>query len=216
VHDLFVSKLALDLKVLDVDEVDISNIDDHTIALRANATSLFCDFAGTTSLISKYDNKFSTWILKSYLYYMSSVAQHHGGLISAFEGDGLLVSFFGDDQIARAIECARVMNFYVRQKLNNQISAHFPNIDYNAVHVIGIDKSYVTFIDVGLPGCSHKLCVGTSVNNSANFTRINDVRFNTYVTESVYRGAANKFEFIAYEDSLRYHDSTLYTLTTGL
>ncbi len=76
---------------------------------RKNATILFADIVGSTSLVSKLDPEAALGILRPALNLLSEAVQRYGGTVNRITGDGLMAMFgapFSDEEHALGACCA--------------------------------------------------------------------------------------------------------------
>ena len=148
--------------------------------------TLFADFGGSTNLVDRYDYKFASWLLKSYLICTSSIICKSGGQISAFEGDGLMGLFSGYLKECYAVQCAFKIQWAVANVIQPKINDLFPEKKYQMSQVVGIDSSKLSAINTEVWEHYDLLWIGRSANYSANLTRFNDPNYSTYITSDVY------------------------------
>lgn len=154
--------------------------------INVECACLFTDFGGSTILVDKYDHKFSSWLLKSYLKCASTVIRQSGGVISAFEGDGLMVLFMGDSKESDAVRCAFKIQWTVVNIIQPMIDRLFPEKKYRMEQVVGIDSSELSAIKTQVWDHYDILWVGRSANYSAFLTQYNHDNYSTYITSDVY------------------------------
>ena len=148
--------------------------------------TLFADFGGSTNLVDRYDHKFASWLLKSYLICASSIICKSGGQISAFEGDGLMGLFSGNLKESYAVQCAFKIQWAVTNIIQPKINELFPEKKYQMSQVVGIDTSELSAINTEIWEHYDLLWIGRSANYAANLTRVNDPNYSTYITSEVY------------------------------
>lgn len=171
------------------EQVRIYNIDndlEFTNIINVECASLFADFGGCTNLIDKFDNKFSTWLLKSYLKCVSLIITDSGGIISAFEGDALMGLFVGSSKEIKAVQCAFKIQWAVVNIIQPMIDKLYSEKNYKMAQVVGIDSSDLSAIKTKVWNHYDILWVGRSVNYSANLTQYNNENYSTYITSDVY------------------------------
>ena len=155
-------------------------------SINVECACLFTDFGGSTSLVDKYDHKFSSWLLKSYLKCASTVIKQSGGIISAFEGDGLLGLFMGNSKESDAVRCAFKIQWTVVNIIQPMTDQLFPEKKYRMEQVVGIDSSDLSAIKTQVWDHYDVLWIGRSANYSANLTQYNHDDYSTYITSDVY------------------------------
>ena len=96
---------------------DLAGID---VPVRRRLTVLFGDMVGFTTLADRVEGEVLTQVINEYISTMSQIVHDHGGTITEFAGDGLMVIFGApeeldpEDQVLNAVRAARAMQ------------AHFP------------------------------------------------------------------------------------------
>ncbi|WP_428737425.1 hypothetical protein [Sulfurimonas sp.] len=170
-----------------------TDFDDYNGVYNLTGVVLFADFGGTTNLIDYHDTKFSSWLLKSYLTIVANIIKHSGGVITAFEGDGIMSIFTGDTKENNAVKCAFQIHWVVSNIIQPQIDTLFPELKYKMGHVIGIDSSGLSAVKTDIWEHYDLLWIGRAANYAANFTRINEKEFSTYITSSVYLNLSDEF-----------------------
>jgi class 3 adenylate cyclase len=170
-----------------------TDFNDYNGIYNLNGVALFADFGGTTNLIDSYDKVFSSWLIKSYLTIVAHIVKHAGGIITAFEGDGVMTIFMGDTKENDAVKCAFQIHWVVVNIIQPQIDILFPELKYKMGHVIGIDSSDLSAVKTDVWDHYDLLWIGRAANYAANFTRINEEEFSTYITSSVYSNLSNNF-----------------------
>lgn len=153
---------------------------------QTEATILFADLGGCTKLIDEYDSIFSSWLLKSYISCMTYVAKKNNGKIIGFEGDGIVIAFFQKNKEDQAVTCAFNMQWIIEELLQPEIDKLFPEKKYSLSHVVGIDTSKHTVLNTNMEDNSFLLWVGRGINYSANFTKIHNIDYSTYISEVVF------------------------------
>ncbi len=156
--------------------------------LSVECTALFADLGGSTALVDRYDRIFSSWVLKSYLSCAAHVIRSNGGVIGAFEGDGLMGLFCGQDKDERAVRCAFQIQWATGNIIQKRADALFADREYTISQVVGVDSSELMAIRTDIWRHYDVLWVGRAANYAANLTRIRNDRFSTYITEAVHSG----------------------------
>lgn len=182
IHRIY-NELENNKNLTDPDNLESSN---YTGIHKTECTVLFADFGGTTDLVDNYDHTFAAWVLKSYLTCASHIIKDHGGTISAFEGDAIMGVFYGDQKENIATKCAFQIQWSVIHIIQPKIDELFPSLNYDMGHVVGIDSSDMSIVKTDIWEHYDFLWVGRAANYSANFTRIKNIKFSTYITDSVY------------------------------
>ena len=115
---LHLTQFVSDEALTAVEEVDLEGL-----ALggeRKEATVLFSDIRGFTSMSEKMDPEDVVNLLNTYFDKQTEVVQNTGGDIDKFVGDELMAVFKGDQMADQAVECALKIQEQV-QKLNQEM-----------------------------------------------------------------------------------------------
>ena len=115
---LHLTKFVSDEALTAVEEADLEGL-----ALggeRKEATVLFSDIRGFTSMSEKMDPEDVVNLLNTYFDKQTEVVQNTGGDIDKFVGDELMAVFKGDQMADQAVECALKIQEQV-QKLNQEM-----------------------------------------------------------------------------------------------
>src|SRR5205823_4516619 len=70
------------------------------------AVVLYADLDGSTNLVDRYSADFASEVYKSYLYCAGQLIRHHGGTITAYDGDRIMGIFLGNTKHTDAVTCA--------------------------------------------------------------------------------------------------------------
>src|SRR5712672_3356267 len=83
-------------------------------AIKLNATVLYADLSGSTSLVDTYSKTFAAEIYKTYLYCAGRIVNSEGGTITAYDGDRIMAVFVGERKNNIAVRTAMKINFAVQ------------------------------------------------------------------------------------------------------
>lgn len=159
-----------------------------------NIVVLFSDIKGFTSLSEKLDASELVELLNSYLTRMSDIIKNkYNGTIDKFVGDAIMAVFGApisfEDDIERALKCALEM----RQELRKFNSENNMNLDSG----IGIHFGPAIVGNIGAPFRMDYTSIGDTVNTCSRIEHLTrELPANVIVSESVYKLAKEKFEFI--------------------
>lgn len=158
------------------DTYSIPNIDTSTLTfgctgLNFPATVLYIDMRGSTKVLNIHQRRVVAKIHMTYYHAIVKVAKEDGGEIRSFNGDSLLVFFYGKtaEVACKAVRSAMKMNYAINKIVNETLKDY---IDIN--FGIGIDCGDVLATKVGVGGTYENkdlIWIGNAVNRS---TRISD------------------------------------------
>lgn len=153
---------------------------------------MFADLAGLTYLVDNYSYTFSSWMIRTYLLCVSEVVNATDGVITAFEGDGVMVVFTGESKEEKAVECALRVDWTIKNLLQGVLNKKFPDIDYKISHVVGIDSSTLVPLKTSVWEHYDIFWMGRAANYAANLTRVNYKNYSVLITCTVYAKLNNK------------------------
>ena len=139
--------------------------------LTFTATVLYIDMRGSTKVLNLHQSRVVAKIHMTYYHAIVKVAKADGGEIRSFNGDSLLVFFYGttNDVVRKAVRSAMKMKYAITDIINETLK-DYTDIDFG----IGIDCGDVLATKVGLGGTDETkdlIWIGNAVNRS---TRISD------------------------------------------
>mgnify|MGYP002625419379 CR=1 FL=1 len=135
------------------------------------ATVLYIDMRGSTKVLNIHQRRVVAKIHMTYYHAIVKVAKADGGEIRSFNGDSLLVFFYGTTaEVAnKAVRSAMRMQYAITQIINEALK-DYTDIDFG----IGIDCGDILATKVGLGGTDETkdlIWIGNAVNRS---TKISD------------------------------------------
>lgn len=187
------------------DTYSIPNIDTSTLTfgctgLNFPATVLYIDMRGSTKVLNIHQRRVVAKIHMTYYHAIVKVAKEDGGEIRSFNGDSLLVFFYGKtaDVACKAVRSAMRMSYAINE-IVNEILSDYTDINFG----IGIDCGEILATKVGLGGnCDNKdlIWIGNAVNRS---TKISDECKSPYhigISKTVYEKLDETLLHIAKKD----------------
>ncbi|UXY16684.1 adenylate/guanylate cyclase domain-containing protein [Chitiniphilus purpureus] len=148
------------------------------------ATVLYADLDGSTSMVDSYSWEFSAEIYKSYLRCAGQIIRGEGGVITAYDGDRIMAIFTGDAKNSAAARCALRINYAVLFIIQPAIQAQYKQSPFILKHVVGIDTSPLRAARIGVRGENDIVWVGRAANHAAKLTSLSGAA--TWITASVY------------------------------
>lgn len=149
------------------------------------ATVLYADLDGSTSLVETKSWPFAAEIYKSFLFCATKLIKDEGGSITSYDGDRVMGIFLGGSQSSTAVRCALKITYAVREIINPAIKVQYPSADYKVRHVIGIDHSAIRAARTGVRGDNDIVWVGRAANYAAKLTALNS-EYPVWITKQVY------------------------------
>lgn len=198
-------KNVLDTKFEISSVTKIPNVSDSSPTLNGNdgdsfyASVLFIDLRGSTNLFQKhYDNGIAK-ILMSYYKGITEIATDNSGHIRSFNGDSLLVFFYGDTKKAvnDSVRCAMKISYFINNILNPELeNKKFSKIDFG----IGIDHGNILSVKVGKKkseGADNKdlIWIAEAVNFSAKMSDNGSNPYHIYISNKIYINLDDKTKY---------------------
>lgn len=154
--------------ITDVPDIDDTRLTFGNKGLRFEATTLYIDMRGSTSVLNNHNRTTVAKIHKAYFHTIVTVAKSLGGEVRSFNGDGMLVFFQGTSKVtlSNAVESAMKMKWLlsssdsdVKKKMEK-----FSNVNFG----IGIDDGKIVCAKVGIAGANNRdlVWIGNAVNKS--------------------------------------------------
>ena len=185
------------------DTYSIPNIDTSTLTfgctgLNFPATVLYIDMRGSTKVLNTHQRRVVAKIHMTYYHAIVKIAKGDGGEIRSFNGDSLLVFFYGTtvDVARKAVRSAMKMKYAITQIVNETLK-DYTDIDFG----IGIDCGEILATKVGVGGNNDNkdlIWIGNAVNRS---TKISDE------CKSPDCIGISKAVYEKLDDSLLYHEN---------
>lgn len=165
--------------------------------LRFEATTLYIDMRGSTSILNNHNRTSVAKLHKAYFHIIVKIAKSLGGEVRSFNGDGMLVFFQGTSKktLNDAVKAAMKMKYMLTQ--NEKIKKKFEK--YSSINFgIGIDDGKILCSKVGLAGTNNRdlVWIGNAVNKSV---KIGDN------LESPYHIGISSYVYSNLEDDVKYH-----------
>ena len=170
------AKEIRDTQFVKKDTYSIPNIDTSSLTfgctgLTFPATVLYIDMRGSTKVLNTHQRRVVAKLHMTYYHAIVKVAKSDGGEIRSFNGDSLLVFFYGMsvDVVRQAVKSAMRMQYAITQIVNETLS-DYTDIDFG----IGIDCGNILATKVGVGGNNDNkdlIWIGNAVNRS---TKISD------------------------------------------
>lgn len=155
-------------------------------AKKLDGTVLYADLAGSTDLVDSYQPEFAAEIYKTYLYCAARLITHHGGSITAYDGDRVMGVFIGDTKNTSAAKCGLRINWAVRDLINPSLKNQYPSSDYNVRQRVGIDTSALLVAHAGVRGNNDLVWVGNAANVAAKLAAFPTHNYQTFISEDVH------------------------------
>lgn len=152
-------------KVPESDDVQLGND-----AVKLNATVLYTDLSGSTSLVDGHKAWFAAEIYKTFLYCAAKIVRKNGGTLTSYDGDRVMAVFIGKSKNTSAVKAALAINHAVAMIINPQLEKAYPKLTYRVTHITGIDSSTLLIARTGIRGSNDLVWVGRAANHAAKLS----------------------------------------------
>lgn len=149
-------------------------------------TVLYIDMRGSTHVLNIHNRNVVAKIHMTYYHAIVKVASSMGGEIRSFNGDSLLVFFYGNDvdTVRNAVRAAFKMKYAITDIINVNLS-RYTDIDFG----IGVDCGDVIATKVGIGGSNDNkdlIWIGNAVNKSTKISDLCNSPYNVGISSSIY------------------------------
>jgi class 3 adenylate cyclase len=157
------------------------------------ATVLYADIDGSTSMVDGHSWFFAAEIYKAYLRCASEIIRSEGGTIAAYDGDRVMAVFFKGAKNTAAVRSGLKIHAAVRNIISPAFEAVYKDTSFELKHVVGIDTSPLHVARVGVHGDSDLVWIGRAANYAAKLCGLSGTP--TWITKAVYDGMLDKTRF---------------------
>ncbi len=168
-------------------------------AVKIDATVLYADMHDSTGLVDRNKSHFSAEVYKSFLVCAARIIRSEGGEITAYDGDRAMAVYLGNSQNSSAVRSGLRINWVVRNIINPQIVAQYPNCTHKVRHVVGIDRSSTFVAKTGIRNYNDLVWVGRAANYAAKLSNLSD-SYRTYITDTIYNRISDDAKFASGTD----------------
>lgn len=158
-------------------------------AVKINATFLYADLVGSSTLARVCPWTTTAKIIRAYLKVCTKLIRAYGGSIRSFDGDRVMGIFMGDMKNTNATRCAREIDWTVEKVIALKAEKKFKSIKDNEIkikHCIGIDTGEVTAVRAGIRNSNDLIWVGRAASMSAKLSDIRTYPFSVYISSTSY------------------------------
>lgn len=154
---------------------------------------LFIDIKESTKIVNGSRRETAAKMYKSFLWGVAQIARMNDGELRSFNGDGVLVVFYGDRKANNAVRSAFQMTWFVKEILKPKIqprlslNSQLQSIDFD--FGIGIDTGKVLVVRGGMKGDNNNdlVWVGNPANYAVKLSGLaKGNSFSTFITHDVY------------------------------
>jgi class 3 adenylate cyclase len=154
-------------------------------AVTLDATVLYADIDGSTSMVDSKTAQFAAEVYKTYLLCAARLIRSEGGAITAYDGDRVMAVFIGGLKNTSAARCALKIKAAVTEIINPAIKVQY-NSDFQLQQVVGIDTSELLVARTGIRGSNDLVWVGPAANHAAKMSSLSEQPYSTFISSAVY------------------------------
>lgn len=154
-------------------------------ARRLQATVLYADMQSSTLLVDSLSPTRAAEVYKSYMVCAARLIKHHGGAVTAYDGDRIMAVFRGETKNTDAAKAALRINWALLEIVNPANERQYGEKGYELKHVIGIDTSAILACRIGVRNENDIVWVGRAANYAAKLCTINS-EYPIYITGDVF------------------------------
>ncbi|MCD9509237.1 adenylate/guanylate cyclase domain-containing protein [Photobacterium phosphoreum] len=185
-----------------VPDIDDSRLTFGNKGLKFEATTLYIDMRGSTKTLNKHKRTSVAKLHMAYFHTIVKIAKSMGGEVRSFNGDGMLVFFYGTTKrsLSDAVKAAMQMKYMltetkVHTKMSKYSSANFG---------IGIDHGTILCTKVGISGTNNRdlVWIGNPVNKSVKVGDKLESPYHIGISSYTYNNLLDDVKYHKYTDAL--------------
>lgn len=177
-----------------------------------DATVLYADIDGSTTMVDSHTAQFAAEVYKSYLLCAARLIRSEGGIITAYDGDRVMAVFIGTSKNTSAVRCGLKIKSAVLEIINPAIKRQY-NSDFTLQQVVGIDTSGLLVARTGIRGSNDLVWVGPAANHAAKLSGISEQPYATFISSAVYENMnilVKKTNDVDMWEARTWHGRTVY------
>jgi class 3 adenylate cyclase len=158
-------------------------------AVEIEATFLYADLAGSSTLAKVCPWETTAKIIRAYLDCCTRSIRGHGGHIRSFDGDRVMGVFKGDTPNTSAAKCAREIDWIVEKVINPKATEKFNSVKNNGIkirHCVGIDTGSAVAVRAGIRNNNDLIWIGRAPSFAARLSDIRNYPYAVYITKACY------------------------------
>ena len=154
-------------------------------AVEIEAAVLYADLAGSTNLVTGYNDYFAAEVIKSFLYASCEVIKNNDGNITSFDGDRVMAVFVGDAKCTKAAKTGLQITAAVNE-INTELHLAYQKTMYSIDYAVGIAVGKLFVIRTGLRGDNDLSWVGAPANIAAKLSEVRGRKEKVFITKAVF------------------------------
>jgi class 3 adenylate cyclase len=136
-------------------------------AERLDATVMYADIRGSTSMVDALPDTRAAEYYKAFLHCAAKIIKANDGVIQAYDGDRVMAVFVGENQADNAVRAALQINYAVIYVINPPFARIYSFSPYTLRHTVGIDSGTILVAKTGVRVDSDLVWVGPAANYAA-------------------------------------------------
>lgn len=161
---------------------------------------LFVDIRYSTKIVSAVRHTTAAKMFKAFMKGIANIATVGGGKIRAFNGDGVLVVFYGANGPAQAVKVAGQISWFLTEVLKKRLDKILQQnqiLHDNKIYFdfgIGIDYGEVLVVRGGVKGLNNNdlVWVGNVPNYAAKISHLSRKNYHIHITKNVYQSLSDE------------------------
>jgi class 3 adenylate cyclase len=155
-------------------------------AVELDATVLYADIDGSTTMVDTLNPKIAAELYKSYLICAAKIITSEGGAITAYDGDRIMAVFIGSSKNSSAAKTALKINWATKNIVMPAFQKQYPNEIFTLQQTVGIDTSKLLVAKTGVRGSNDLVWVGSAANYAAKMSAISRPPYATWISHAVF------------------------------
>lgn len=163
-------------------------------AIKIGGVVLYADLADSTLMVDNNSAEFAAEVYKTFLYCCARIIPHHGGTVTAYDGDRIMGVFISSSKNTSAVKAALNIKWAVDEIIQPKLKSVYANKNFSVRHVTGIDACELFVAKTGARGANDLVWVGRAANYAAKLAAL-DASY-TYITPAVYDSMHDSVKFV--------------------
>lgn len=213
VKDIIDTKFEIE-ECYSVPDIEDTRLTFSNKGLKFEATTLYIDMRGSTKILNKHNRSTVAKLHMAYFHTIVKIAKSMGGEVRSFNGDGMLVFFYGTTKrsLSDAVKAAMQMKYMLTQSSVKDKLETYSGLNFG----IGIDHGTILCTKVGISGTNNRdlVWVGNPVNKSVKVGDNLEAPNHIGISSGTYDNLLDDVKYHTYKDSLGY-DRTVDMWTPG-
>jgi adenylate cyclase len=184
-----------------VPDIDDSRLTFGNKGLRFEATTLYIDMRESTKILNKHNRPTVAKLHMAYFHTIVKIAKLMNGEVRSFNGDGMLVFFYGTTKqsLNNAVKAAMQMNYMLTQSAVKDKLEKYSALNFG----IGIDHGTILCTKVGISGTNNRdlVWIGNPVNKSVKVGDNLKAPYHIGISSSTYDNLLDEVKYHKYTDS---------------